>query len=75
VGVPLYLVRAEVPFAPLHEHQLSNDERKDEDEYHLGVHRLVTAVFLMHTSVFHSATQHNANCHVPSIKDQGQTDR
>ena len=50
------LVGLEVPFAPLYENQLSNDERADENEHHLGMHRLMPAVLLMHTSVFHSGT-------------------
>jgi len=42
-------------FAPLNENKLGDDERADEYEYHLSVHRLMTAVLLMHTSVLHSA--------------------
>ena len=48
------LIRAEVMFAPLYKNELSDDERADENEYHLGMHRLMAAVLLMHASVLHS---------------------
>ena len=45
------LVWFEVMFAPLYEQNLSNDERADQNEHHLRVHRLVTSVLLVHLLV------------------------
>jgi len=52
--------------APLHEYQLGNNESYDENEYHLGMHRLVAAMLLMHTRMLHStASPHTGTAAVP----------
>ena len=39
---------------PLYEDDLCDDERTDEDEYHLGVHRLMAAMLLMKSLMLQS---------------------
>lgn len=55
VGVT-YIVGARVPLLPLHQEELCHHECSDEDENHLGVHRLVPAVLGVHPYVLHPAT-------------------
>lgn len=45
-----------MPLLPLHQQQLRHHQRGDQDEDHLGVHGLVTAVLGVHPRVFHPAT-------------------
>ena len=41
-----------MPLLPLDERDLRDDERGEEDEHHLGVHRLVALVLLVELDVF-----------------------
>lgn len=55
VGVT-HIVGARVPLLPLNQEELCHHECGDEDEDHLGVHRLVPTVLGMHPYVLHPAT-------------------
>lgn len=58
-----YIVGARVPLLPLHQEELCHHERGDEDEHHLGVHRLVPAVLGVHPYVLRPATTRKARWH------------
>jgi len=63
------LIRLKMSFAPLYKNKLSDDERGNEYEYHLGVHRLMTTMFLMHPCMLHPATQtpQHTHTHTPYL--------
>lgn len=52
-----YVVWLWVSLFPLHEDELGDDKRDNEDQHHLRVHGLVAFVFGMHLGVLHPVGQ------------------